>query len=317
MNSSIIQVDKLTKRYLSSEGTALKSVSFEIIQGEIFSLLGPNGAGKTTIISILTGLLRASSGDARLCGYSISTQSMLVKKNIGVVPQEIALYPMITVRQNLIFFARIYGLRGSRLNDNINRVLKQVNLIDHQNEKVCHLSGGMQRRLNIAVALVHDPKVLFMDEPTVGIDLQNRVYILDTIKNLNRNGMSIFYTSHYMEEVQEISDRIGVIDHGKIIALGTHEELLNQVKQLHTISFNIESYKEFRQLPFHFDKLPEVSSIVQDGKRLQLKTNKPNEIILAILNTLNKIGINLTNLTIESPNLETVFLTLTGNKLRD
>lgn len=315
MNLPIIQVNKLTKQYPGANCAALKGVSFDVYPGEIFSLLGPNGAGKTTAISILTGLMEATSGEVRLCGYSIATESLLVKKNIGVVPQEIALYPMISALQNLNFFGRIYGLRGDKLKNNVNKVLAQVNLTERQNDKVEQLSGGMQRRLNIAVALLHEPKVLFMDEPTVGIDPQNRIYILDTIKALKEQGMCIFYTSHYMEEVQEISDRIGVIDNGDIVALGSHRELIGQVEQLHTVSFDIDSKDKIESL--NFDDFERVNSAFRNGLQIKLQTDEPNEIIVPVLNTLKSKGIGLRNLTIESPNLETVFLKLTGNQLRD
>lgn len=317
MTVPIIHVSDLAKTYPSNGVTAVKGVSFDVAEGEIFSLLGPNGAGKSTIISILTGLLKPSSGDARLCGHSIITQPMEVKKNIGVVPQEIALYPIISVRENLVFFGRLYGLGGKQLRLAVDRAIERVNLTEQRKEKVEALSGGMQRRLNIAVGLLNDPRILFMDEPTVGIDPQNRVYILETIKELNKQGMCIFYTSHYMEEVQEISHRIGIIDYGAIVALGTQEDLMRAVDPLHTIRIELESQEKTDNLLADLAAIEDIDEIIQDSSVLRMKTKQPNPVVIAIMGRANQLGIGFSSIKIESPSLESVFLSLTSRQLRD
>ena len=225
---ALLSVNNLVKNY----GTfcAVKDISFEIEEGEIFSLLGPNGAGKTTTISMLSTLYRPTSGDATICGFSISKEPMAVKKCIGVVPQDLALYEDLTAIENLNFWGQMYGLSGKNLRSRVDEVLEKTGLVDKAKQKVKTYSGGMKRRINIGVGLLHQPRLLFMDEPTVGIDPQSRRAILDTVKELNQNGMTVLYTTHYMEEAQELSNRVGIIDHGELIALGTQDELTKSVE---------------------------------------------------------------------------------------
>ena len=218
---SILEVQNLAKKY--GDFTAVKGISFDIKEGEIFSLLGPNGAGKTTTISMLSTLYTPTSGDAIISGHSIAKDPMAVKQIIGVVPQEIALYEDLTARENLIFWGQMYGLSGKPLTNRVDEVLEQIGLTDKAKNRVKTYSGGMKRRVNIGVGLLHKPRLLFMDEPTVGIDPQSRRAILDTVKDLNEQGMTLLYTTHYMEEAQELSDRVGIIDHGELIALGMQE----------------------------------------------------------------------------------------------
>src|SRR5574342_276785 len=226
-NIAAIEVLDLHKSF--GETQAVQGVSFDVGQGEIFSLLGPNGAGKTTTISMLSCLLRPNEGDAHVMGHSIRTDGMGVKSVLGVVPQEIALYEDLTARENLTFWGKMYGLRGSALKSRVNEVLDVIGLSDRANERVGKYSGGMKRRVNIGVALLHKPKVIYMDEPTVGIDPQSRRSILDSVVALKDQGMTVLYTTHYMEEAQELSDHIAIMDHGKMIACGSHDELAKRV----------------------------------------------------------------------------------------
>ena len=227
---SAIQVERLRKQFDPPKGpVAVDDVSFEINEGEIFSLLGPNGAGKTTTISILSCLLKPDGGDAKVGGYSVNTQSVKVRELIGVVPQDIALYEDLSGRENLLFWGRIYGLSGAELQGRVDEVLELVGLVDRQKDRVGKYSGGMKRRVNIGAALLHKPRFLYLDEPTVGIDPQSRRSILDGVKDLNRQGVTVLYTTHYMEEAQELSDRIGIMDQGKMVALGTQAELVAMV----------------------------------------------------------------------------------------
>ena len=216
-----IVVDKLRKQFDPPKGpVAVDGVSFAIREGEIFSLLGPNGAGKTTTISILSCLLKPDSGEADVGGFSVFRKPDEVKKLIGVVPQDIALYEDLSGRENLMFWGRMYGLSGAALNKRVDEVLELIGLIDRQKDRVDKYSGGMKRRVNIGAALLHKPRILYLDEPTVGIDPQSRRAILDGVKDLNAGGMTVLYTTHYMEEAQELSDRIGIMDQGRMIAVG-------------------------------------------------------------------------------------------------
>jgi ABC-2 type transport system ATP-binding protein len=218
-NSNAIEVKSLHKSF--GDLKAVNDVSFNVLQGEIFSLLGPNGAGKTTTISMLSCLLRPDEGDARILGHSIRDDAMGVKSVLGVVPQEIALYEDLSASENLAFWGKMYGLRGEALKQRVNDVIEIIGLTDRAKERIKKYSGGMKRRVNIGVALLHKPQIMFMDEPTVGIDPQSRRNILDSILALKKEGTTVLYTTHYMEEAQELSDHIAIMDHGKIIAAGT------------------------------------------------------------------------------------------------
>src|SRR5512138_1226339 len=239
MDQIAIRVQDLHKSF--GENHAVQGVNFEVKQGEIFSLLGPNGAGKTTTISMLSCLLRPDKGDALIMGHSISTEAMGVKAVLGVVPQEIALYEDLTARENLTFWGKMYGLRGAALKSRVDEVLDVIGLRDRAGERVGKYSGGMKRRVNIGVALLHKPKVIYMDEPTVGIDPQSRRNILDSVVALKDQGMTVLYTTHYMEEAQELSDHIAIMDQGKVIACGTHQELVKLVGELDRIELRLSA----------------------------------------------------------------------------
>src|SRR3989304_7803585 len=237
MSEPILVAKDLHKQF--GQVHAREGVRFDIQKGEIFSLLGPNGAGKTTTISMLSCLVAPTQGDAWIDGHSVRTEPEAVKRSIGVVPQEIALYPDLSAHENLAFWGRMYSLRGEELKKRIEAVLEVAGLSERAAEKIEAYSGGMKRRINIAVGLVHQPQLLYMDEPTVGIDPQSRRRILDTVIELNKKGLTVLYTTHYMEEAADLSNRIGIIDHGKLIALGTQAELTQLVGQFDTMHIGL------------------------------------------------------------------------------
>lgn len=222
----IIGIRDLTKKYKGAEEPAVRGISLDIFPNEIFGLLGPNGAGKTTTISILCGLFPATSGNVTIDGLDSRTQMEQIKRIIGVVPQDIALYPSLTARENLTFFGNMYGMRGKPLRDKINGYLEEFGLGKHADRVVSKYSGGMKRRVNLIAGMLHSPKVIFLDEPTVGIDVQSRVMILEYLQELNRKGVTIIYTSHYMEEAEQLCSRVAIMDQGRIISLGNPSELL-------------------------------------------------------------------------------------------
>ena len=312
----ILQVNQLVKRY--GELTAVKGVSFEVQEGEIFSLLGPNGAGKTTTISVLSTLFPPSEGDALIAGHSVVREPYAVRRVIGIVPQEIALYEDLTARENLHFWGQLYGLGGRELKQRCEEVLEQTGLQEKANQRVKTFSGGMKRRLNIGVGLLHRPRLLFMDEPTVGIDPQSRRAILDTVKNLNQQaGMTILYTTHYMEEAQELSHRVGIIDHGEMIAIGTQAELVKMISQKETLILQFgEDQSAARVIP-QLRGMAGVQQIIAEDHSLQVLVNDAEEILPAVIQACTAENLKIRTIQIQEPNLEAVFLQLTGRALRD
>lgn len=317
--TTIVEVKDLRKQYNPPDGvTAVQGVSFAIRQGEIFSLLGPNGAGKSTTISMLSCLLTPTSGDAVIDGRSISQDPKHVKQMIGVVPQEIALYDTISARENLEFWGKMYGLSGENLKERVAEVLKIAGLTERANEKVATFSGGMKRRINIAVGLLHNPKVLYMDEPTVGIDPQSRRRILDTVQELNDQGLTVLYTTHYMEEAEELSDRIGIIDHGRLIAVGTQDELTAMVGQYDTVQLDIgETAEANGTIITHLAQLDGVHQADGEGNHVMVQAEDANAVLPRILQAVAEHGRSIRRIEIKEPNLEAVFLHLTGRALRD
>ena len=308
-----IQVQKLDKDF--GDVHAVQEVSFDVEAGEIFSLLGPNGAGKSTIISMLSCLAAPTGGDALVMGHSILRAPMKVKEVLGVVPQDIALYPDLSARENLTFWGKMYGLRGAALRARVNEVLELVGLADRQSGRVEKFSGGMKRRLNIGVALLHRPQIVIMDEPTVGIDPQSRRNILDGVKEMNRQGMTVLYTTHYMEEAQELSDHIAIMDRGKIVALGTHDELVKIVGELDRIELEITT--ESRAVLETWRNTAGVHGISAENGRLSLLVDDSNRVLPRLFESANQAGTRITSVKIQEPNLEAVFLHLTGRALRD
>lgn len=315
MSNLILQANNLHKRYEKQH--AVQGISFDIQQGEIFSLLGPNGAGKTTTISMLSCLLSPSEGDAMIDGHSVQTEAKAVKRVIGVVPQEIALYPDLTARENLMFWGKMYSLSGAYLKQRVAETLEIAGLSDRANEKVETYSGGMKRRINIAVGLLHGPKVLFMDEPTVGIDPQSRRRILDTVLELNQRGLTVLYTTHYMEEAAELSRRIGIVDHGKLIALGTQDELTRLVGETDTVRIGISGVSNTDALLAALTKLSGVGNAALEEDELALQATNANARLSEIIGAIGAAGGQVKSIKVAEPNLEAVFLHLTGRALRD
>ncbi len=311
----ILEVQNLVKKF--GDLTAVKEISFDIKEGEIFSLLGPNGAGKTTTISMLSTLFIPTSGDALVCGHSVTREPMQVKRSIGVVPQEIALYEDLTALENLRFWGQMYGLSGKSLNQRVDEVLELIGLRDKARQRIKTYSGGMKRRVNIGVGLLHQPRLLFMDEPTVGIDPQSRRAILDSVKELNHHGMSVLYTTHYMEEAQELSDRVGIIDHGELIALGTQTELTRQVGETDTLILHIGENEDPQHLADELSKLKGVMKAEPTDHEIALVTSSAEELIAPVVTRADQLGIKVQTIDIREPNLEAVFLHLTGRALRD
>jgi len=312
---AILEVKELVKQY--GDFTAVKGISFDIKEGEIFSLLGPNGAGKTTTISMLSTLYTPTSGDATISGHSITKDPMAVKQVIGVVPQDLALYEDLTAKENLLFWGQMYGLSGKSLNSRVDEVLEQIGLVDKAKNRVKTYSGGMKRRVNIGVGLLHKPRLLFMDEPTVGIDPQSRRAILDTVKDLNKQGMTVLYTTHYMEEAEELSNRVGIIDHGELIAIGTQDELTKQVGQTDTLILHIGENEDADGLAAALRGMEDILEATATDHEISIITPHAETILAAVVGKASERGIKIRSMDIREPNLEAVFLHLTGRALRD
>jgi ABC-2 type transport system ATP-binding protein len=332
---AILEVEHLVKKY--GDFAAVNDVSFRVEEGEIFGLLGPNGAGKTQTISMLTGVIEPTEGTARVAGHDIRSDLGQAKKVMGLVPQDLALYPTLSARANLNFFGRIYGLRGKALKERVEDVLHIVSLSDRADEEIAHYSGGMKRRVNIAAGLVHQPRLLFLDEPTVGVDPQSRNHIFESVQQLNRErGLSIVYTSHYMEEVELLCKRVAIIDRGRIIALDTIRNLKAMlgggIIQVGVPYLDQTLLSQMAGLPAVQDACPgdqpvlyvegdELSADEQtngsNGTTVKIMAESSQEALVNVISFLNEQSLPITSLNILEPNLENVFLHLTGKKLRE
>jgi ABC-2 type transport system ATP-binding protein len=311
VSRTFLEVRDLYKRY--GDTVALDGVSFAVAQGEMFGLLGPNGAGKTTLLSILSCLLEASAGEARILDRKLLPAARELRREIGIVPQELALYGELTARENLHFFGELYGLGGAHLRQRMEDVLNAVGLEDRADQRVDTFSGGMKRRLNLGAALIHEPALLLLDEPTTGVDPQSRNHIFEEIRRVNRAGVTVVYTSHYMEEVQALCRQIGIIDHGRLIACDTVTGLLRQMEGLIRIRVP-QITPGFRE---RLKRLPSVRLIEQNGQSLAVECRDVKGTLLQLVSLLNELQLELTHLETEEPNLERVFLYLTGRALRD
>jgi linearmycin/streptolysin S transport system ATP-binding protein len=309
--AAFLEVADLTKQYGAVK--ALNGVSFTVGEGELFGLLGPNGAGKTTLLSILSCLLEPTSGEVRLQGRLVRPGDFWVRRLIGVVPQELALYGDLTARENLQFFGELYGLRGAELRERVKSILAAVVLEDKANDRVNTFSGGMKRRLNMGAALVHRPLLLLLDEPTVGVDPQSRNHIFEEVRRLNAAGVTILYISHYMEEVQALCPRVGIMDHGRLVACAGVEDLLRRLNGLIRISVpRVTSVLRER-----LAELADCSLSVADESALELNCRDVKATLVRLVAILNELQVELISLETEEPNLERVFLHLTGRDLRD
>ena len=309
----VLSCHDLRKRF--GARTAVDGVGFEIRAGETYGLLGPNGAGKTTTISMICGILAGDGGDVQVAGAKVDTGTVTAKGAIGYVPQDLAIYPDLSARENLTFFGRLYGLGGAPLRDRIAEVLAVIDLADRADERTDRFSGGMKRRLNIGIGLLHRPRLLVLDEPTVGVDPQSRNAILSSVEALSAAGMGILYTTHYMEEAERLCNRVGVIDEGRIIAEGTRRELVALVGGLDKIKLSASgdlgaAAAATRQLAGVKDATP------HDGG-LDLLVVEARRLLPAILAAMTQDGVTIRSVEVVEPDLEAVFLHLTGKALRD
>jgi ABC-2 type transport system ATP-binding protein len=313
MPNPVIEVEKLVKKY--GERVAVNEVSFSVQEGEIFGLLGPNGAGKTTTISILATLLPPDGGKVIIGGYDLAREANKIKPLIGFVPQELALYPTLSAWDNLAFFGRIYGLRGNVLKERIATALDMVGLRERAGDAVRTFSGGMKRRLNIAASLLHRPRILFLDEPTMGVDPQSRNFIFEHIEQLKAEGMTIIYTTHYMEEAERLCDRVAIMDEGRILALDTPKGLIGLLGG-GVIYVGIATEAIEMLLPA-VRSLPHVRSASYQGGRLKVEASAARPALLELIELCNARDVPILSLEVLEPNLESVFLHLTGKRLRD
>lgn len=312
MSEPILIAQDLRKSYGDHE--AVKGISLQVAQGEVFGLLGPNGAGKTTIISMFTALLEPTAGSVVVDGLDLKEHTHEVKAKLGLVPQELALYGSLSARQNLMFFGHIYGLKGGELHRRVDEVLTMIGLVDRADDAVSKYSGGMKRRVNIGAGLLHKPEILFLDEPTVGVDPQSRNAIFESVEALNRAGMTVIYTTHYMEEAQRLCHRIAIVDEGRLVALDTPTALIRSLGGGVVMLGVAEGTPE--DLTEQVAALPAVKSASRTDGQVKIETQRLQEALMGTLDLTNRLDVRITSLEILEPNLESVFLHLTGKKLR-
>ncbi|EIL86218.1 ABC transporter ATP-binding protein [Bacillus altitudinis] len=314
----MLKVQNIIKNYEGKQ--VLKGVSFHLKPGESFGLLGPNGAGKSTLIGIMTGLLPATSGTVTIGGIDLHKETKHAQQLIGIVPQEIALYLDLSAKENLTFWGKMYGLKGEELKSRVQEILELIGLGNRANDKVKVFSGGMKRRVNIGCAILHRPKLLIMDEPTVGIDPQSRNHILETVKTLNSEGMTIIYTSHYMEEVEYLCEKIAIMDQGSFIKVGDLSELAELVGEKREIIFTIkceQGQKDMERVCQYINEYHPRNDFVVQENQITLFDDDPQHLLSQLIQGVTTLHVQLISAEVVEPNLENVFLYLTGKKLRD
>lgn len=324
MSNTILEASGLVKKF--GDFVAVNDVSFKMEEGEVFGLLGPNGAGKSTTISMLTCLYPPNEGEMRIFGHDVVSEAVEVKKLIGVVPQDIALYPTLSARDNLGFFGEMYGLKGRDLKERVETVIDYVAMRERAKDAIKTYSGGMKRRINLAAGLVHSPKLLFLDEPTVGVDPQSRNHIFESVERLNKEqGMAILYTTHYMEEAERLCDRVGIIDRGKIIALDTPKNLVGMLgggiiqvgleRGDEELRKAVSGLSEVRSADFIPQEETEEEMFTKAKLKVEARTHA-NDALVQLIQLFNKKDVQMLSLETLEPNLESVFLHLTGKSLR-
>jgi ABC-2 type transport system ATP-binding protein len=311
---SVLKIENMSKEF--GKKAVVDNLSLEINKGEIYGLLGPNGAGKSTTINCVMGLISPNSGSITFEGGKSLVEW---QKNIGYVPQNIAVYMDLTARENISFFCSLYGFKGDDLKKRVDYALDFVGLKDDADKKAKEFSGGMQRRLNIACAIAHSPKLIIMDEPTAGVDPQSRNHILESVKKLNRDGITVIYTSHYMEEVEFLCDKICIIDHGKVIVHGTKEEIKQIMGNSMVIEINTsQEVKNDEQLKREIESISSVQKCEKVSSfTFNVTSDKSASIISNIVSVFDKLGLDIISITTNEPSLESVFLSITGKELRD
>jgi ABC-2 type transport system ATP-binding protein len=294
---------------------AVDDVGFHIAAGETYGLLGPNGAGKTTSISMISGILAADAGEVMVAGKEITTRTTEGNAEIGYVPQDIAIYPDLTARENLRFFGKLYGIPKAQLGGRIDEVLEVIGLKDRGDDRTDEYSGGMKRRLNIGIGLLHEPSLLILDEPTVGVDPQSRNSILESVELLGQSGTAVLYTTHYMEEAERLCDRVAIIDGGKIRAEGTRRELVDLVGQTDTVNLGVLG--SARRLAEDLKVVTEIQQITAAEGSIEILVGGASQVLPRILDVAQQSGVGVSGVEVLEPNLESVFLHLTGKALRD
>ena len=311
MSEVVLDLDSVRKQY--GKWPALRGVSLQVRAGELFGLLGPNGAGKTTLLSILSGLTNADGGRVLWFGQPLDTSSAALRRRIGLATQDLAIYPELTARENLLFFGKLYSLERTKLLARTEELLQAVGLADRANHRVGTFSGGMKRRLNLAVAVIHEPKILYLDEPTTGVDPQSRNHICAQVRQLNQSGMTVIYTSHYMEEVQSLCPRIAILDQGEIQACDTLPNLLSRLEAV----ARLELSSVPAELPARVKSLPGVLDCVASDRTLVITARELAPLLPGVLKLCLEAGLDTRRLSLDQPSLERVFMSLTGHALRD
>jgi ABC-2 type transport system ATP-binding protein len=309
----MIQVEKLSKSFASVR--AVDAVSFLIKPGEIYGLLGPNGAGKTTTISCISGLLKPDGGRCQINGIDIAADSIGARRGLGVVPQETAIYDTLTARENVRYFASLYGLGGADLRQRVDQALERVGLAAESKQASRKFSGGMKRRLNLAIGLVSRPGTLLLDEPTVGIDPQGRIHILEVVREVQREGTAILYTTHYLEEAETLCDRVGIMDHGKILAEGSIQDLRRQVGEGTIVT--LRGRFTAAALEAAIGGQDFVHVITLEDNSAMLSVMGEHQAASGVLSTVLRAGCEVSDITMQEPSLQSLFIKLTGRELRD